>query len=408
MSEQVKVPVYAAALTDVGGRRTNEDAVYTCAAVEPETIAQRGYLYVVADGTGGQEGGQTASAMAASIIGERYYDEGIERPGAALKAAVETAHAALHELAQHVTTWANMSTTLVAAVIHEDTLYVAHVGDSRAYLVRNGAAQLLTRDHVWLEDDENYGSLVRWLGGARARVEVDLTTLILQDSDKVLLCSDGVTNVVDSQDIQTYVSTHSPSAAAQSLIDLANRRGTSDNVSAAVIQYGGATPKAEGGNRSKAVWYAAGGLIVVIIAALLIFSGTLGRQDDERSSPIVVPDTTVSADSGVAAATATPAVERFEVAQTNEPIVAATATGTPVAEPVTDEQRRATSTPIPATPTPTPRPTLPPPTATSTSPPPTPTSIFNNQPDPELPSDNNGGGGGDDGGGDDGGSEPER
>jgi len=333
----IAIPIYAAALTDIGGRKTNEDAIYICNNIEAQQLETRGHLYIVADGTGGQEGGQTASAMAAAIIGERFYDDNTSDIEFSLRSAVQTAHEALHELSVKVATWARMSTTIVAAVVQGGNLYVAYVGDSRAYLIRDGQARLLTRDHVWLEDDENYGSLMRWLGGGRATVAVDIVKMSLREGDKVLLCSDGLTNVADREDLQDIVAKLSPQVAAENLIEMANRRGTSDNISVCVIQYGGQAPKVK-----RPVWLLTlvGFLLLVFVlgAGLLFALGDSGPRNN----------------AGVVDSSATPTLVRQI-----EGITSATATATPTpAEmaPINDS-REPTSTPRPETPTPTSLPT---------------------------------------------------
>jgi len=323
------VPIYSALLTDPAGRQLNEDAVYTCDRVPPEKRAERGHLYIVADGTGGQEGGQTASAMAATIVAERFYDDTSPDIGESLKNAIQTAHEALSTLAQRVSVWAEMSTTIVAAVLHQGTLYVAHVGDSRAYLVRNGEARLLTRDHVWLRDDENYGSLTRWLGGGRRSVEVDLLSELLQENDIVVLCSDGLTDVVDREDIGAIVTRAAPKVAAQQLVSLANHRGTGDNVSVGVIRYGGKAPTAV-----KWPWVAGavGGLAVLGVLIALVFSrpgGTGGGGEPTATLPGRLQGIPVGRHTPTATAALLP----------------------------TQVTRLPTSTPRPPTPTPTPAPT---------------------------------------------------
>lgn len=350
-----EIPIYADVRTDAAGRQLNEDAVYSCAAVPAEKRAARGHLYIVADGTGGQEGGQTASAMATTIIAERFYDDTNPDIGESLRQAVQTAHEALYELAQRVPSWAEMSTTVVAAVLHEGRLYVAHVGDSRAYLVRNGQARLLTRDHVWLQDDENYGSLTRWLGGSRSRsVEVDLVTEALQENDTVVLCSDGLTDVVGREDIQALAPKGTPQAAARQLIELANRRGTGDNVSVAVVRYGGKGAAAPAWARWAAV--GAGGLVllgVVLALALLLPRGSGGER------------------SGAPTPTRPSRIEGIFAPATPTPTVSA------LSRPG-EATRPPTSTPLPPTPTFTPRPTIraaatpTAPAAAPTSPPPPP------------------------------------
>ncbi len=330
-----KIPIYAAALTDPGGRRINEDAVYTCQAVEADKIAARGHLYIVADGTGAQEGGQTASSMAVAIIGEHFYDDTSPDIGESLRTAIATAHTALYELAKTVSGWAEMSTTVVAAVVHEGQLYLAHIGDSRAYLVRDGQARLLTRDHVWLKDDENYGALTRWLGGGRRpSVEVDLTAETLQENDVIVLCSDGLTDVVDGTDIGSLVGKFSPQSAARQLIELANRRGTGDNVSAAVIQYGGKPPATPW---RRWAWIGGGVAVLLAIVLALILTRWPNGGNGNGGGTINQP-------------TATPLPIRITVEETALP------TPTEVV-PTVEGTRRPTSTPVPATDTPTPRPT---------------------------------------------------
>jgi serine/threonine protein phosphatase PrpC len=376
--DEKKIPVYGAAHTDPGGRRNNEDAVYTCDSIEDEKINQRGRLYIVADGTGGQEGGRTASSMAAAIINEHFYDEKTADIEESLRTAIKTAHEALYELAQKVRAWAEMSTTLVAAVVHQGKVYIAHVGDSRAYLIRDGQARLLTRDHVWLEDDDNYGALTRWLGGARrASVDVDVTTETLQEEDTIVLCSDGLTDVADGTDIARLVGKETPEAASQRLIELANRLGTGDNISVAVIQYGGKAPVS---SKKQWAWIGAGGTALVGLAAVLALLLPGGGQDNGNNNPLSSP-------------TATP-LAKLEVESTSAP----TSTPTPLQamDPSEEEELQPTSTPVPATPTFTPRPTLRP-----TDPPPTPTPA----PPTPTPEQSGGGGGGGNGGGNGGGGE---
>lgn len=367
-----EIPIYADVRTDPAGRQLNEDAVYQCSAVPAEKRMARGYLYIVADGTGGQEGGQTASAMATTIIAERFYDDTNPDTGESLRQAIQTAHEALHELAQRVTSWAEMSTTVVAAAIKDGHLYVAHVGDSRAYLIRDGQARLLTRDHVWLQDDENYGSLTRWLGGGGIRhVEVDLVTEPLRENDIIVLCTDGLTDVVGREDIQALVPKVPPQIATRQLVELANRRGTGDNVSVAVIQYGGKRAAAPVWTRWAAI--GAGSLVLLGVVLALIFPRGPGGGGGEGITP-----------------TRPLRIEGIGVTPVSTPTVV-------VGVRPTEITREPTSTPRPVTPTsiPTTRPaTRPPKTQEPTLSPTTP---------PVSPSPEGGGGGG---GGDGGGQEP--
>jgi len=332
--DEKSLSVYAATLTDAGGRRINEDAVYACQSVEIGRIATHGHLYIVADGTGAQEGGQTASSVATMVVSEHFYDDISPDIGESLRAAAVTAHEALYELAQKVAAWAEMSTTIVAAVLYKGKLYVAHVGDSRAYLIRGGQARLMTRDHVWLQDDENYGALTRWLGGGRhSSVQVDLVTETLEKNDVIILCSDGLTDVVDRTDIGALTGKSAPQSTARQLIELAKRRGTGDNVSVAVIHYGGKAPVPP-----LRRWAWAGAAAALLLAIVLVLVLTGGPRHDGGSEGVVGQPTT------------TLLPEHIEVDGVATAIPSETV-------PSVEQIRQPTSTPVPATDTPTPRPT---------------------------------------------------
>jgi len=373
MTEQ-DIAIEAAVLTNQGGRRANEDTVYTCERVKDDKAASRGSLYIVADGTGGQEGGQSASRMAVTIASEYYYDNDSDDLTESLRSAVMTAHQALYELAQKVPTWAEMSTTFVGAVVHQGQLRLAHVGDSRAYLIRDGEAKLLTRDHVWLEDDENYGALIRWLGGTvRTDVKVDMITQPLKQSDVVVLCSDGLTDVVDREEIRVLVSQHPASVAARKLVELANRRRTGDNISVAVIRYGGHVPS------PWRRWAWLGGVLAgLLVLALGVALVGVDRDNQITSTEAIVIGSTATTGSqsvdfptstsqppgtaakGTVIPTLTLLPSRIEV----EDIVTSTAAAA-VTVPTSRPARPPTSTPVGLPPTATPKPNVP----TATSPP---------------------------------------
>jgi protein phosphatase len=272
------ISVSSAVLTDPAGRRENEDAVYSCEHIEPGRLSRRGKLYIVADGTGGQAGGGTASAHAIKVVSDTFYEgtNGTGDVGEDLRAAIQAGHRSLYRLAQDAPSWKDMSTTIVATVVQDDQLYVAHVGDSRAYLVRDKKVRQITRDHVWEEDDEQFGSLTRWLGGAEhPTVEVDLSKQTLQEGDVVILATDGLTGHVDEDEMLPVVSTHAVREAAKLMIELAKHHGTKDNVSVAVVRYGGA--KIEGAAaRQKLIWVGVGIAVTLVLAALGIL---LARGD---------------------------------------------------------------------------------------------------------------------------------
>jgi protein phosphatase len=141
-----------------------------------------------------------------------------------------------------------MGTTIVAGVIHEDWLIVANVGDSRAYLVRGDLAQQITRDHSWVADQVQAGTLtpqqaethiyrniVTRCLGHRPSISVDVFERPLEPGDVILLCSDGLSNMVSDDEIARVLHERSPKRAADDLIALANQRGGPDNITALII-----------------------------------------------------------------------------------------------------------------------------------------------------------------------------
>ncbi len=207
----------------------------------------------MADGVGGAQAGSEASRWVRRVVVERYYDSPDPNPASALHSVIVQANAALYQYLQS-TGIQEAGSTVVAAVIHQNVLYVAHVGDSRAYLFRNGQVRRLTQDHtltqlkllrglITLEQaamDPDQGVLVRSMGAAPT-VEVDVAQPVsLASGDVVLLCSDGLSDVVGDEEMADVVHRHpDPQRAARELVKLANRRGGPDNISIAIARVGG-------------------------------------------------------------------------------------------------------------------------------------------------------------------------
>ena len=383
-----QVMIRAAGLTDRGGRNTNEDAFWVCSSVEEEKLQTRGHLYVVADGTGGQEGGQTASTMAAAIVGEHYYDNSDPEVASSLRTAAETAHETLHELAKRVQTWAQMSTTLAAVVIKDGKLVIAHVGDSRVYLVRGDSIRQCTRDHIWLDEGENYGALTRYMGGqGNPHVEVETTEVDLQTGDAILLCTDGLYSVLHKEVLQEITNVQAPVQACKRLIATAKRRNTSDNATAIVARYGGKTRA----GIPPLIWVM-GVASLVVLAALLLTSidgddpVTMTPVPSATMAPLIIDDTSVPMPATEPTATWEGPSSRSIETATYAPKPTATATDTGGIPPTSTRQPTLTPTdtprPLPTrrpatqVPADTPTPTVQPtnsgqPSAPPTSPPPT-------------------------------------
>jgi protein phosphatase len=212
-------------------RSGNEDAL----AVESpasERARALGTLLVVSDGMGGHAAGEVASRIVVDTIPDVYYRQaapGRARPVVeALANAVVEANAAIFAEAQRNPERAGMGCTVVAAVVRGDDLVVAHVGDSRAYLVRGGRIRRLTRDHSWVAQQVDEGiltpeqaerhphrSLLTRALGRDASVEVEVTRFALQVGDTLILCSDGLTATVRDAEIADLAATLPPAAATE-------------------------------------------------------------------------------------------------------------------------------------------------------------------------------------------------
>jgi serine/threonine protein phosphatase PrpC len=243
----------AAGRTDPGQRRgLNEDAWRI--ADESELgglIEERGQLFAVADGMGGHAAGEVASQMAIETLFAEYYggDDAPMSPAMRLEQAILTANAQIYEQAGAKASQAGMGTTIVAAVARGEWLTIANVGDSRAYLIRDGAVQQLTHDHSWVAEqvtagllteqqaqNHMYRNVVTRCLGHNPQIEVDTFEHVLEPGDAILLCSDGLSNQVSEDELSRVISEETPYEAVTELVELANRYGGPDNITAVLLK----------------------------------------------------------------------------------------------------------------------------------------------------------------------------
>lgn len=242
------VTYHVAYYSDVGKKRIeNQD-------VADVFTFQGGVLGVVCDGMGGYRGGEVASRLAADTIIQYFRNlptYSLRSPFARLQEAVRWANRKIWEAAQANPEMNKMGTTVVAVLCYQGRAYIAHVGDSRVYLLRDGVLMRVTRDHsrvqrlvdegkIKEEEAENYpGSNVisRVLGQyADVDVECQPQSIPLQKGDRILLCSDGLVRMVDEQDILLLLGEESsPEFICQQLVETANHAGGKDNVTVQVI-----------------------------------------------------------------------------------------------------------------------------------------------------------------------------
>ena len=228
-------------------REENEDA-YGIPSVSLELLTARGYLIAVADGVGGHGNGQEASALVITTLYEQYY--GAE-PITLLRAIQMSNMAVRRQAMQASERNHRMSSTLVTLLFHDRTLQIAHVGDSRAYMVRQGVIYQLTSDHSLVQEQVLAGllnaesarshqrkNIITRAVGSDSTVDVDIATNEdLQPGDIFVLCSDGLTNHVDDATIADTASRYAPEQATSLLVQLANQAGGLDNITVAVICY---------------------------------------------------------------------------------------------------------------------------------------------------------------------------
>lgn len=224
------------------------------------TVGPRGALLIVADGMGGAAGGATASREAVSRVHrafvERWDEERQRTPqqfARHLRRAAEEANAHLHQMARSEPSLDGMGTTLTAAGLLDDFVYMGQVGDSRGYLVRDGSIVQLTRDQSMVQELVDSGAMTQEQArrssqrnvilqalGIQADVEVDVTFQQLREGDLLLLCSDGLSGVLEDHELAEYAERFRPlPALCEALVELANSRGGPDNITVVAARVSG-------------------------------------------------------------------------------------------------------------------------------------------------------------------------
>lgn len=235
--------------TDVGCVRSSNEDNARCVGLNDKTAATRGVLIIVADGMGGHASGEVASEIAVETVCREYFASGAE-PENSLRAALETANRAIYDAARKDGSKKGMGTTCTSLVLLSGSAVSAHVGDSRLYLVRGGGIYLMSEDHSAVMElvrqglltaaearhHENKNLITRALG-LHPSVEVSTWNepFPLRDDDRFLLCSDGLYDLVEDDEILQGVLSNLPQQACIELINLAKQRGGHDNISVAVV-----------------------------------------------------------------------------------------------------------------------------------------------------------------------------
>ncbi|MBV7338356.1 protein phosphatase 2C domain-containing protein [Chloroflexi bacterium TSY] len=311
---QLKPPIFASK-TDKGVRdKPNDDAFdhFIGQTSDQKTV----YFMVVADGVTSAAGGAQASQITITHIRQQLELLNEQPLLAQMEAAVQSAHKSILETARNNPEWSNMSTTVVLAAIDGNQLYVAHMGDSRAYLIRNKSVHLLTNDHTWVQEAVDKGRLsrkeakthpnrhvIRKFLGIQEHIVVDhdminpdgyhtqsfypqkVDSIAIQNGDAILLCTDGLTDKVQDTEIGHLVHTsgNQIQRAVDNLIDLALQRKEGDNITAVLMKL----PRTQFFSQFQPSLIAAIAslLLIVIIAASTARGVSFIRADTTKRAP---------------------------------------------------------------------------------------------------------------------------
>ena len=249
LAETLRLSV--AAETDAAGREENQDVAMALVLDSPSpSTGGEDFLLIVADGMGGEPAGDVASRIAADTLRDTLSVMPQGDLGQALKQAYRKANDAIIEAGHAEPSYAGMGTTLTSALLHGRYATVANVGDSRAYLLRGAGLTQVTQDHTLVQEEAAKGRITAEAArrdprrnilthsvGSAEKLDSKLPNifeLTLLPGDRLLLCSDGLHDVLDEVDMQRLLLAEDPAVAARSLVALAKERGTRDNATAVV------------------------------------------------------------------------------------------------------------------------------------------------------------------------------
>lgn len=233
-------------ITDVGQKRNmNQDYVYT----SENPVGNLPNLFVVADGMGGHNAGDFASKYTVKQLVKLIESSQETNPVKIMRQSIELANMQLLQKANENSELMGMGTTLVAATIVKEYIYIANIGDSRLYIINSGIRQI-TKDHSLVEEMIRLGEIDREDAknhpdkniitraiGAAEEVSVDFFEMKLEKDDTVLMCSDGLTNMIDDDEIcQIIKNQKTPEQKAQKLVETANNNGGKDNIAVIIIE----------------------------------------------------------------------------------------------------------------------------------------------------------------------------
>lgn len=320
--DQAHLEVHAITHEGMSGKN-NEDRYGVSAHVVSENNATASVFAIVADGIGGHQAGEIAAEIVVESISQAVANSDASEPLATMEEAIVQAGKEVNEQATENAAQKGMGSTCVCAWVLGYQLYIASVGDSRIYLLRDDRIHQLTTDHTWAQEAVEHGILnqdqvrghpqshiIRRYLGSKSAVEVDFRLRLhpdesdeqalanqgtrLQPGDKLLLCSDGLTDLVEDEEIREKLQWPDRDTALQELVDLANQRGGHDNITIVTLEMpseGGAKKK----SRSGLYWLAGiviGMIVIVALVALAYLSWQYVQPEPTATLP---PPTTTPA-----------------------------------------------------------------------------------------------------------------
>lgn len=319
--EQAHLEVHAITHEGMSGKN-NEDRYGVSAHVVSEKNPISSVFAIVADGIGGHQAGEIAAEIVVESISHAVAGSDASDPLAIMEEAIVEAGQEVNEQATENAAQKGMGSTCVCTWVLGEQLYIASVGDSRIYLLRNDQIHQLTTDHTWAQEAVEHGiiapeqvrghpqsHIIRRYLGSKTIVDVDFRLRLhpdesdeqalanqgmgLQPGDKLLLCSDGLTDLVEEDEIKEKMQWPDRDAALQELVDLANQRGGHDNITIVTLEM----PSQSGAQKKKtpsAVYWLAGILVGLIVMVALVALAFFGWQSIQSEPTATIPAPTAT------------------------------------------------------------------------------------------------------------------
>ncbi|MBK8785262.1 MAG: Stp1/IreP family PP2C-type Ser/Thr phosphatase [Chitinophagaceae bacterium] len=246
------VNIKAVVVSDLGNIRTNNEDMGLFFKIADENVLQeKGYMLIVADGMGGHNAGEVASRMATDIICKEYFNQNNNNVEKNLEKALTLANKTIFEKASSQAAFQGMGTTCTVLVVIDKDVYYAHAGDSRAYIQKGNTIMQITVDHTYVQELVNSGDitaaeaavhpkrniLTNAMGTkADMRIDTGKCKYIFENNDRLLLCSDGLYDYLNDEELNQILIENSLKNAASAMVEKAKARGGHDNITVVIAE----------------------------------------------------------------------------------------------------------------------------------------------------------------------------